>query len=218
MQRFQIPNSVRPLIDDLREIGRHGIPAIDDLSGTHLVELLSGPREQSSQQTTRRLIRLIEETIATELQGKEKATAQIYFGCGEFSGIAQRDRYLRIAQLHDRKRWDEYRKEPLTRHLYAVYLALVRLSGRTGVAGLEKDSFARSTNGDDDVESNSGYRLRKRKVTYNFPQREGDPREILDSRKIEALVDGVEIWSQNKAYWVAERSGCRNSRCSELVN
>jgi hypothetical protein len=72
-------------------------------------------------------IKILQEIIKQRLEGKEAQTANILFGFEGYAGVPIQDRYRAVAKLYNPYwSWENYRKEPLTRHLLAVYLALKR--------------------------------------------------------------------------------------------
>jgi hypothetical protein len=75
-------------------------------------------------------IEVLEEVVDTRLKGSDRAAARILFAMGEWTGRPVQERHHEVARLRNRRwTWERnYRKEPLTRDLTMVLLALYRLS------------------------------------------------------------------------------------------
>ncbi|MFK0249733.1 hypothetical protein ACIQUM_33960 [Amycolatopsis azurea] len=200
MEKFEIPKEVRPYIDALRALMPTGITAAPSLEKSPLIDLEVVQNEVSPSASSldkatafvKAMCQLVSSSHPGALMGKEKDTARLLFGLDEWAGIPSRQRYDEVAKLYDKRwKWENFRKEPLDRHLYAVYLALHR-SGRL-------------SKGDDRVDRTSilglDYKLVDFDITYRMPQRDGDAREELEVREIEALRDGVTSWRARTRYW-----------------
>jgi GMP synthase-like glutamine amidotransferase len=131
MEKLILPAADIPYIDALRALIRTGVAAAPGLEHSPLIALpvvlqQSGP-DASPAKRAHIFISVLQHTIAQRLTGKEAQTASILFGLGEYAGVPIQNRYRTVAKLYDPHwTWENYRKEPLTRHLLAVYLALRR--------------------------------------------------------------------------------------------
>jgi hypothetical protein len=211
MRRFAIPPDAKKYVDALRSLIRPGVHACQSLSTSCLVDLpivtVVSSHGLSAEEKALAFIDGLERVVAKRLHGRDRSTASILFALGEYAGMSARDRYALVADLHGHRgsrKWDAFRKEPLDRHLMAVFLAIYR----------EGEELVRQPvgNGGRSVEepfptqrptriSGGDYILRSREVLYNFPTREGAPREVVDRREIEATHDGVIAWRQTMYYW-----------------
>ena len=131
MDTTQIPPETTPYIQALREIIRTGIMASPTLERSPLINLpvvlqQSGPSASPSKRAPI-FIETLRQVIQKRLEYKEAETAIILFGLGKYAGVPVRSRYEAVAKLFSPYwTWENYRKEPLTRHLYVIYLALKR--------------------------------------------------------------------------------------------
>jgi GMP synthase (glutamine-hydrolysing) len=131
MNKLHIPPTDAPYIEALRQLIRTGVTAAPGLEESPLVDLpvVRGacPSDASPTRRAHAFIQILQRIIAERLAGHEAKTATILFGLSEYAGVAIQDRYRAVAKLYNPYwTWENYRKEPLTRHLLAVYLALKR--------------------------------------------------------------------------------------------
>ncbi|HLZ14871.1 MAG TPA: type 1 glutamine amidotransferase [Candidatus Saccharimonadales bacterium] len=131
MNALSIPAEDLPCINALRELIRSGITAAPRLEHSPLIALPAVQQRAGAGASPAKQIQAFAETmrhiISERLEGKDAQTAPILFGIDEFAGMPIQDRYRLVAKLfHPHWTWENYRKEPLTRHLLAIYLALRR--------------------------------------------------------------------------------------------
>jgi len=131
MNKLNIPTADAPYIEALRELIRTGVTAAPNLERSPLIELPAVWQQCGADASpTRRahaFITLLRRVIQQRLEGTEAQTATILFGFENYAGLPIQDRYRTVAKLYSPYwTWENYRKEPLTRHLLAVYLALKR--------------------------------------------------------------------------------------------
>lgn len=131
MSKLHIPNTDAVFVEALRGCIRTGVMAAPSLEHSPLLDLPAviehAGRGASPTKRADVFIKLLRQVIQARLQGKEAETATILFGFDAYAGIPAQDRYRAVAKLYNPYwTWENYRKEPLTRHLLAVYLALKR--------------------------------------------------------------------------------------------
>ncbi len=131
MDTLQIPDKDAPYIRALRETIRTGVMASPNLEQSPLIDLpivvqQSGAGASPSKRA-HVFIETLRRVIQQRLEYKEAETAIILFGLEKYAGVPVQTRYEAVAKLFNPYwTWENYRKEPLTRHLYVVYLALKR--------------------------------------------------------------------------------------------
>jgi hypothetical protein len=207
-----VPEQAKPYVDALREIIAPGLSAAP-LEATQLVDLPvvrtragSGATPAVRAQT---FVEILDDVVREKLKGKDIQAGQRLFALGEWAGVPSRDRYEAVAKLYGRNSWDYYRKEPLTRYLYAVYLALFRegerlqhhLPAMADGVGMQAGGTMNNSATQGLPGSGPGYLLELYDITYNLPTRPGEPRERLEVRRIRALRDGVTTWRAPSRYW-----------------
>lgn len=131
MDKASIPVEDIPFIDALRALIRTGVKAAPQLEHSPLIDLplvLQQSGDQASPaKRAHTFIETLHRVINQRLEGKEAETATILFGFDEYAGLPIQDRYRAVAKLYSPYwTWENYRKEPLTRHLFVIYLALKR--------------------------------------------------------------------------------------------
>lgn len=131
MDKLQIPEEAATYIDALRSLIRTGAAAAPLLEQSPLIDLpvvlQQCDRNASATKRAHVLITVLQDVTTHRLTGKESETAAILFGFDTYAGMPLQDRYRAVARLYNTHwTWENYRKEPLTRHLLAVYLALKR--------------------------------------------------------------------------------------------
>lgn len=201
VERFKIPDEVKPHADALRRIAPVGISAAPDLESSPLLELdvvrqEAGPAatpQKKAVALTAALVRITTVGQPGALMGKDREAAVRLLGLDDWAGVPSRHRYEAIAKLYDKRwTWENFRKEPLDRLLFTVYLGLHRLGQLHGPAVSVSDGHQRPA---------FDYRLRDFDITYRMPRGSGQAREDLEVREIEALVDGVASWQAPTRYW-----------------
>jgi hypothetical protein len=202
MEKFTIPSAAKPYVDELKEIARTGAAAFPRLENLELVNLpvviAEAGDASTSRDRARAFISILKRVVAGNLTGKEVKTAKLLFALDEYAGVPTRDRYDQVARLHNpRWKWENFRKEPLDRHLFSVYLELYREGDQAAVKGSPEASAEETREVTPKLLLAGGrYRIVSRELTYNFPHAEGSPREVIDRREIEAVADNVEAWRQ----------------------
>ncbi|HSX34088.1 MAG TPA: type 1 glutamine amidotransferase [Candidatus Saccharimonadales bacterium] len=131
MEKLFIPEADRPYIEALRGLIRTGVTAAPNLEASPLISMAAvmqeGGKGASPVKRAHVFIHVLRRVINQRFEGKEAQTATILFGLDEYAGVPLQDRYRAVAKLYNQYwTWENYRKEPLTRHLLAVYLALRR--------------------------------------------------------------------------------------------
>ena len=131
MSNIDIPTDEVPYIEALRSLIRTGAMAAPNLESSPLIDMPVVLQQTGAKSNvTKRahaFIQTLHKVIRQRLSGKEAETANILFGFDAYSGMPIQDRYRAVAKLYNSYwTWENYRKEPLTRHLLAVYLALKR--------------------------------------------------------------------------------------------
>src|SRR2546430_4555132 len=131
MDKLVISAADIPYVEALRELIRTGVMAAPNLERSPLIDLPvvlqhSGPAATPAKRA-HVFIELLRRIIRQRLEGKDAETAAILFGLEAYAGVPIQDRYRAVAKRYNPYwTWENYRKEPLTRHLLAVYLALKR--------------------------------------------------------------------------------------------
>ncbi|HSX05470.1 MAG TPA: type 1 glutamine amidotransferase [Candidatus Saccharimonadales bacterium] len=115
----------------LRQLIRSGAAATPSLEQSPLLQLpVVSQRCQPDARPAQRaqiFLAVLRQVIRGRLEGKEAQIAALLFALEGYSGLPMQERYRAAAKLHNpRGSWEQYRKEPLSRHLAAVYLALTR--------------------------------------------------------------------------------------------
>jgi GMP synthase-like glutamine amidotransferase len=131
MDKLQIPSDTEPFIEALRGLIRTGAAAAPQLEQSPLLHLpvvvVRAGEDASATKRAHIFINILQQVITRRLKGKEAETAAILFGFDGYGGMPLQDRYHAVAKLYNQHwTWENYRKEPLTRHLLSVYLALKR--------------------------------------------------------------------------------------------
>jgi GMP synthase (glutamine-hydrolysing) len=130
MEKMNIPQADMPYIKELRALIRTGVMAAY-LESSPLIDLAVVVRQSGQDATPAKrahtFIKMLRHVIKRRLEGKEAETASILFGLDAYAGMPVQERYRAVARLYNPHwTWENYRKEPLTHHLLAVYLALRR--------------------------------------------------------------------------------------------
>lgn len=200
MDKFQIPEAARPYTEALRKLLPAGVTAAPGLENSPLVDLdvvvahatASADNHDKATVFTELLAELTKDGETGPLMGKDREVAARLFGLHEWAGVPSRQRYDAVAKLYDKHwTWENFRKEPLDRHLYAVYLALRR----------QVKPHAAPADGTVKQAEPFQYRLCDYDMTYRMPPTSSKPRETLEVREIEALADGVTTWRTPVQYW-----------------
>lgn len=193
MEKHKIPATAAPYIAALRELIRTGAIASPTLETSCLIDLPIVHKQSGARATPAKrafvFIQILQHVIRQRLEGKDTETATILFGFGGYAGVPIQDRYRTVAKLYNTYwSWENYRKEPLTRHLLAVYLALEREAELTHHTFTVGPKPARSgLVGQDWV-------LEKFDGLYSLPHTEGQPLETIQIRRLRATCDEIQTY------------------------
>lgn len=187
-----IPAEAEPYIQALRRLIRTGVEAAPLLHVSPLLDLsivarVAGP-DTSSANRCLVFIDVLQQVVTQRLSGKDRQTAQLLFAIGEYAGMPMQDRYHKVAKLyHPHWTWDNYRKEPLTRHLLAVYNALQREAAMiqrtlpnplsTGMIGQDWEVITKD-------------------VHYILPAASERHVKLLETLRLRATIDNATYWRQ----------------------
>lgn len=213
MKKFEIPEQAVPYLDALAKLVSAGVHAAVSLEASPLIDMpLVGYKTGSGAPRGHRalvFIQELEKVVQQQLAGNDTKKALCLFGLGDYAGKPEIERHRQFAKLYDKNAtWDTVRREPLTRFLFTVYLALVREGERVlSESGAEfKQEVAHVS--DSTPQSRrinrldaGSYSLSSFEQLYNLPRRRGDPREFLQVRELVAADDGVETWRAATRWW-----------------
>lgn len=201
MGKFSIPAAAQPYLAELKALIRAGVHSAPSLGESPLLKLpavvAAAGRGAPPSVQVRAFTDILHRVIQERLQGLDRETAAILFAYDDYAGMATRDRYERVAEIQGKQKWDGFRKEPLDRHLVAVYLALVTFAEGPADNSQPSSEPQRTTR---HHSAGGQYILRSREVVCNLPWQEGEAREVIDRREIEATADNIGVWRQTKAY------------------
>lgn len=216
---WRIPEQAKPYIDALRGLLVSGVYAASSLEKSELLNLPVVQKRAGAEATAAQradiFIQTLEEIVQDKLKGKDRGIALRAFGLDDWQGVPSRDRYEEIAKLHGKPvhkpSWENFRKEPLDRFLFTVYLVLYRegeqllhgkMSADATSEGCDRNSaMANHSSGQVASGGRLEYVLELYDITYNLPPRPGEPQETLTLRHIRALQDGVTRWRVSSKYW-----------------
>jgi len=131
MKTDQTPDTDNLLVDELRKLIRTGATAAPALEVSPLLDMpvvlqASGPNASPAKRA-HVFITILRRVVQERLEGREAETAALLFGFDTYAGVPVQDRYRAVAKLYNPNwAWKNYRREPLTRHLGVVLLALKR--------------------------------------------------------------------------------------------
>lgn len=195
MEKLSIPPKTIPYIEALRELIRTGAMASSALETSCLIDLpvvllRSGPDAPPAKRAYI-FIKLLQYVIKHRLEGKDTKTASILFGFEGYAGVPVGDRYRAVAKLYNPYwTWENYRKEPLTRHLLAVYLALEREAALTPTlppTGTSPKQAHSGLMGQDWI-------LERFEALYTLPGKEGEQLETFQTRRLRAVCNKIDVW------------------------
>lgn len=195
MDKLAIPDKITPFIAALRELIRTGAAAYPNLEASCLIDL-PVVRQQSGvdASATKRahvFTQILQHIIGHRLQGKDIQVATILFSFDSYAGVPIQDRYRAVAKLHNPHwTWENYRKEPLTRHLLAVYLALEREVELTTTPAHFEIHSHQSHNG----LVGQDWVMERFEGTYNLPLVPGEPLEVIGVRRLRAVSEQAGMW------------------------
>ena len=195
MDKLKVPDKALIYVEALRELIRTGAMAAPTLESSCLIDLpvvlqrcganASPPKRAYT------FIKILQQVSKQRLEGKDAETACILFGFEGYAGVPIQDRYRAVAKLYSPHwTWENYRKEPLTRHLLAVYLALEREAELDSVwphFGHKPKQARSGLVGQDWV-------LERFEGLYTFPAEAGQPLEVLQTRQLRATCDSINVW------------------------
>lgn len=204
MMRLDIPTVDGPFIEALRELIRTGAMAAPSLESSPLIDLpvvrLHGGKGASPAKRAFVFIKILQQVIQQRLEGKEAETANILFGFEGYAGVPIQDRYRAVAKLYNPYwTWENYRKEPLTRHLLAVYLALKREAEAESVIVPLEEHPRKARSG----LIGQDWVLEQFDGLFSLPAQEGQPLESVLTRRLRAVCDKIDTF-RHHAY-VRER-------------
>lgn len=195
MEKLVIPTSDAIHIKALRELIRTGAIAAPRLESSPLINLPvvlyhAGPHSSPAKRAYT-FISVLQQIIRQRLQGKEAETANILFGFEGYAGVPIQDRYRAVAKLYNPYwTWENYRKEPLTRHLLAVYLALKReieLTQNLFMASQHPREARSGLVGQDWI-------LEQFDGQFVLPSKSGRPIESIQTRRLRAVCDSIDVY------------------------
>lgn len=195
MDKLNIRTADVAYVHALRQLIRTGVIAAPDLESSPLIGLPIVLRQVGNDASAAKrayaFIKILQQVIRYRLEGKDAETANILFAFEGYAGVPIQDRYRAVAKLYNPYwTWENYRKEPLTRHLLAVYLALKRegelgqplqfldaqpRKGRTGLVGQD-------------------WVLEQFDGLYTLPTAEGEPLEAVQTRRLRAVCDQIDTY------------------------
>lgn len=187
-----IPDEALPYVQALRDLMRTGVEAAPSLQSSCLLDLpivaqAVGADAMATQKSIA-FITSLKHVIDHRLSGKDRETAKLLFAIDEHAGIPMQDRYHQIARLYNPHwTWDNFRKEPLTRHLLAVYFSLARESDLTSTQRptITPTGFIGQ---DWDIVSNESHFILPTKDTHHVKQ--------LQTITLKAKIDEASFWRQ----------------------
>lgn len=182
------------IIQDLRKLIRPGVHAVN-LSGSALLDLPVVKQRTSKivpGQLAQTFIETLDRVCAMRLQGKDRLVAPVVFGLGEYAGWALSERYKTAAETyHEHWSWESFRKEPLSRLLSAVAIALQREADIDDVPILVTPGNTRNgIVGHDWI-------MEHFDAVYRLPDPDGSTLEVLQTRRLRAIRNNVRHWRNN---------------------
>lgn len=195
MEKLEIPASYTPFIAALRELIRTGAIAAPNLESSPLIDLpvvrqYSGTGASPAKRAYA-FIKVLQQVIHQRLEGKEAETANILFGFEGYAGVPIQDRYRAVAKLYNPYwTWENYRKEPLTRHLLAVYLALKREGALTDGLYIKNEHPRKARSG----LVGQDWLLEQFDSTFMLPAEQGRPLESIQTRRLRAVCDKIDVY------------------------
>ncbi|MBB4930373.1 hypothetical protein F4561_001193 [Lipingzhangella halophila] len=210
MRKFSVPDYAKVHIDALRVLISPGIYAAS-LEDSPLLELPAVENKSGGEASlgvrAQVLIDLMEKIVDERLINKDREAVRMLFGLGQWAGVPARDRRSSVARLRDKHwTWDRnYRKEPLSRDLYMVFLALYREGDDVQGSAVERVSPIReeatTSKGSRSLIEGGDFVMNLYESLYNFPAYPGQRREFLQTREITSLRDGLDAWRQSTHWW-----------------
>ena len=195
MDKLRIPEDDAPFIHALRELIRTGAVAAPSLESSPLIDMPIVRRECGASASPARrafvFIKILQQIIHQRLQGKEAETANILFGFEGYAGVPIQDRYRAVAKLYNPHwTWENYRKEPLTRHLLTIYLTLKRegeVASSLPVMGEHPRKARSGLVGQD-------WLLEEFNGTFILPAESGQKLESIQTRRLRSLCDSIDTY------------------------
>lgn len=204
MDKITIPPLDEPFVDSLRELIRTGVMAAPTLESSPLINLPivrmhAGPGASPAKRAYL-FIKILQHVIKTRLEGKEAETANILFGFEGYAGVPIQDRYRAAAKLYNPHwTWENFRKEPLTRHLLTVYLCLKREADAESALMLSAEHPRKARSG----LIGQDWVMERFDGLFSIPEQEGQPLESVLTRRLRAVCDQIDTF-RHHAY-VRER-------------
>lgn len=201
MQKLTVPPDAVPYVNALRDLIRTGATAAPSLQSSVLLELpvvleMSGT-SASVHRRSHVFLELLQHITNKRLTGADTASANILFAFGEHAGLPAQDRYREVAKLyHPHWTWENYRKDPLTRLLLAVYYALCREAEvvRDGTMAQRPRPAQNGLLGQD-------WALERFEGVWNLPAKPGDPVTIWQTRTIRCLAEEASVLRYRMRWW-----------------
>ena len=192
-----IPRADAHYIEALRDLIRTGVMAAPGLEMSPLIDLAVVRRQSgrgaSAAKRAYVFIQILQQVIKRRLEGKEAETANILFGFEGYAGVPIQDRYRAVAKLYNPYwTWENYRKEPLTRHLLAVYLALKREVEVPAALPLPGEHLRKARSG----LVGQDWILEQFDGLYILPGKDGEPLEAIQTRRLRAVCDRIDTYRQ----------------------
>lgn len=195
MDKLKIPPAEIPFIEALRELIRTGAIAAPNLESSPLISMPIVLRESgngaSAAKRAYTFIRILQQIIRLRLDGKEAETANILFGFEGYAGVPIQDRYRAVAKLYSPYwTWENYRKEPLTRHLLTVYMLLKREAELTADLPIMQEHPRKARSG----LVGQDWLLETFDGVFTFPAATGQPLETVQTRRLRAMCDKIDTY------------------------
>jgi hypothetical protein len=204
MDHLPIRPADLPYIHALRELIQTGVIAAPDLESSLLIDLPVVVRHSGVDAPAAKrafiFIQILQQVIRQRFEGKEAETANILFGFEGYAGVPIQDRYRAVAKLYNPYwTWENYRKEPLTRHLLAVYLTLKREESVASNLHMETAHPRQGRSG----LVGQDWVLEEFDGQFILPAAPNRPLETIQKRRLRAICDHVDTY-RHPAY-VRER-------------
>lgn len=197
MDKLDIPDQAQPYVKALRSLIRTGASAAPDLEMTPLIDMRVVRQKSGAHASkTKRgqlFVTILHQVITHRLTGKDAQTALILFAFEHYAGLPMRDRYRAVAELYNKYwTWENYRKEPLTRLLLAIYLALERECELSPPSSLMPAHIRPAISG----LVGQDWIAEQYDMLYTLPSRQNPYLESLQTRHLRVDCEGIDFWRQ----------------------
>jgi hypothetical protein len=195
MERLSIPAGDMRFVEALRELIRTGVMAAPGLESSPLIDLpIVQTHSGAGASAAKRayiFIKILQQVIKQRLEGKDAETANILFGFEGYAGVPIQDRYRAVAKLYNPYwSWENYRKEPLTRHLLTVYLTLKREAEVQNSIFLPSGHPRKARSG----LVGQDWMLERFEGIYTLPSEQGQPLEAIQTRRLRAVCGKIDTY------------------------